>query len=240
MMKKAMAVLSAVLLSGVAVAETSEARIEKTEAQLTAEHGEVQAKNVASEQKVMANHSPVFQAKERAQTSSAKADKAPLEGLPAVPGPKQGKHDAAKADANLADSSASLGTGSSVPPSQNKAVANKTRDAAKADANMADASGSLGTGSSTRPSDNKAVANKTHDAAKADANMADASGSLGTGASARPESRGSVGNSYGGQRNDGRTDSAHHEGVHGAKSGQDRFHGGAAHSGVCHHGQQGC
>ena len=66
----------------------------------------------------------------------------------------KGAHDAAKADANMADSSGSLGTGAT---QHTLKVEKGAHDAAKADASNADSSGSDGSGASTHTLKNAAM-----------------------------------------------------------------------------------
>jgi len=223
-MKALIGTLSALLVSGVAMADTAETKLEKQETQLKADHDKA----------AKATENPA------AEASSGKQDP----GLTLKLANKQ--HDAAKSDANMADASGSIGTGSvhgkmgqSTDPNAKFKLADKEHDASKSDANMADASGSIGTGSAGHVLNTSKTA---HDAYKSDANMADSSGSIGTGSAGHTIKN--MATHSGGQRNDGRDNdytSSHHDGVHGSGGGMhESAHVGGARPTACHRGQQGC
>ena len=244
MMRMVMGTLTAMLISGVALAETSTMKLNKEVGQLDAEHqqlAKVDAKTAAPDkQPNQAQKSPA-QGPVTSQAGRTSGPAKTSQKNPAMVSMKmttvsKGPHDAAKADANNADASGSLGTGAS---QHTLKVTKAPHDAAKSDAYNADASGSLGTGASQHT---LKVSKAPHDAAKADASNADASASIGTGASTHTlKNERMLG--AGGQRND--ADSSFHEGVHGGgvNSHFGGF-GGASHNnphgGMCHRGGFGC
>jgi hypothetical protein len=234
MIKTVMGALAATLVSGVAFAAGTEAKFDREEAQLDADHQQLQK----VDSKALPNEGQKAPEGNAKQAGPAQKQ-SPLMGHFKEMSMNKGAHDAAKADANMADSAGSIGTGASDPKTIK--VPKGEHDAAKADANMADSAGSIGTGASD-PKTLK-VAKSPHNAAASDSNMADASGSLGTGTSTHTLKNAVM--LGGGQRTDGRSDSTRHEGVHGGGS-HDHFGGGAqgngGHAGgACHHGGgQGC